>query len=208
MLGTYSYWLVLLSVLVATWPPMRPSTWRAALRPERTLGKILAARRRLLHGHRHLVDALHRMLAFSLPIPMGIRRAITLLSMLIAIVVSGFALFVVSRATLTARNLLIGGVLMGLGIASMHYTGMAAMQTSPPIQYDPLLFAASIAIAHHGLACRAVDRLTLRTDSVWMIYAKYAAAVVMGIAITGMHYTAMAAAQFAPDTVCLTGPAW
>jgi len=41
-----------------------------------------------------------------------------------------------------------------------------------------------------------------------MIYAKYAAAVVMGIAITGMHYTAMAAAQFAPDTVCLTGRWW
>jgi len=47
---------------------------------------------------------------------------------------------------------------------------------------------------------------TLRTDSVWMIYAKYAAAVIMGIAITGMPYTAMAAAQFAPDTIWLTGP--
>jgi diguanylate cyclase (GGDEF)-like protein len=95
---------------------------------------------------------------------------------------------------------------MGLGIASMHYTGMAAMQTAPPIQYDPLLFAASIAIAIGASLAALWIAFTLRTDSVWMIYAKYAAAVVMGIAIAGMHYTAMAAANFAPDTICLTGP--
>jgi len=80
------------------------------------------------------------------------------------------------------------------------------MQTSPPIQYDPLLFAASIAIAIGAALAALWIAFTLRTESVWMIYAKYAAAVVMGIAIAGMHYTAMAAANFAPGTVCLTGP--
>jgi len=146
------------------------------------------------------------MLAFSLPVPMGYDTPITLLSMLIAIVVSGFALYTVSRDKVSVRNLVTGGVLMGIGIASMHYTGMAAMLTSPPIQYDALLFATSIAIAILASLAALAIAFTLRTDSVWMIYAKYGAAVVMGIAITGMHYTGMAAAQFAPDTVCLTGP--
>jgi diguanylate cyclase (GGDEF)-like protein len=145
------------------------------------------------------------MLAFSLPVPMGYDVPITLLSMLIAVIVSGFALYTVSRDKVTRTNLVVGGILMGIGIASMHYTGMAAMQTSPPIQYDPLLFAASVAIAIGASLAALAIAFTLRTDSVWMIYAKYAAAVVMGIAITGMHYTGMAAAQFAPDTVCLTG---
>jgi diguanylate cyclase (GGDEF)-like protein len=112
----------------------------------------------------------------------------------------------VSRDKVSVRNLIAGGVLMGIGIASMHYTGMAAMLTSPPIQYEPALFAASIMIAIVASLTALAIAFTLRTDSLWMIYAKYAAAVVMGIAITGMHYTGMAAAQFAPDTICLTGP--
>jgi diguanylate cyclase (GGDEF)-like protein len=120
-------------------------------------------------------------------------------------VVSGFALYTVSRKTLGRKNLLTGGVLMGIGIASMHYTGMAAMQASPPIQYDPALFAISLLIAIVASLAALAIAFTLRADSVWMIYAKYAAAVVMGIAITGMHYTGMAAARFAADTVCLTG---
>jgi diguanylate cyclase len=126
--------------------------------------------------------------------------------MAIAIVVSGFALYMVSRDTLAQKNLLWGAILMGLGIASMHYTGMAAMQMSPPIQYDPALFAASIVIAISASLAALWIAFTLRTDSVWMIYAKYVAALIMGIAITGMHYTGMAAANFAPDSVCLAGP--
>jgi len=77
-------------------------------------------------------------------------------------------------------------VLMGIGIASMHYTGMAAMETFPPIQYDPLLFCASIVIAIGASLAALWIAFTLRTESVWMIYAKYAAAVIMGAAITGI----------------------
>src|SRR3990170_3061031 len=68
------------------------------------------------------------MLAFTLPIPMGYDIPTTLFSMLIAMVVSGFALSMVSRDKLSRRRLLLGGVLMGLGICAMHYTGMAAME--------------------------------------------------------------------------------
>src|SRR5687767_5783555 len=77
------------------------------------------------------------MLAFSLPIPLGYNVPITLLSMLIAVVVSGFALYTVTRENLGRSRLLIGAVLMGIGIAFMHYTGMAALRMSPPIEYDP-----------------------------------------------------------------------
>ena len=72
------------------------------------------------------------MLAFSLPIPMGYDVPITLLSMLIAIVVSGFALFIVSREhAQRAEPGWSAAILMGIGICAMHYTGMAAMETSP-----------------------------------------------------------------------------
>jgi diguanylate cyclase (GGDEF)-like protein len=145
------------------------------------------------------------MLAFHLPIPMGYDAPVTLFSMLIAIVVSGFALFTVSRDTLTARNLTGGGVLMGLGICGMHYTGMAAMETHPGITYDPVLFTASVAIAMGAAFAALYIAFTLRGASEWKRLAKFAAAIVMGLAITGMHYTGMAAAQFHPDTICLSG---
>jgi diguanylate cyclase (GGDEF)-like protein len=206
MTGTYSYWQVLLSVLVAT----LASYTALDLATRITASKGRSATLWLVGGAFSMgtgIWSMHfiGMLAFSLPVPMGYDVLTTLLSMVIAIVVSGFALYMVSRDTLARKNLLWGGVLMGLGIASMHYTGMAAMQTSPPIQYDPTLFAASIAIAISASLAALWIAFTLRTDSVWMIYAKYAAAIIMGAAISGMHYTAMAAAKFAPDTICLTG---
>jgi diguanylate cyclase (GGDEF)-like protein len=204
--GSYNYWLVVLSVLVAT----LASYTALDLTSRITASKGRAARLWLLGGAFSMgtgIWSMHfiGMLAFRLPVPMGYDAPVTLLSMLIAIIVSGFALYTVSRAQLTARNLLTGGILMGLGIASMHYTGMAAMETSPPIQYDATLFAASIVIAIGASLAALAIAFALRTDSLWMIYAKYAAAVLMGIAITGMHYTGMAAARFAPDTICLTG---
>src|SRR5687768_14111445 len=140
------------------------------------------------------------MLAFHLPVPMGYDVTVTLLSMLIAMIVSGFALFVVSRDRLGARALIGGGILMGLGISSMHYTGMAAMETSPPITYDPVLFSASVAIAIAAACAALFIAFTLRSGTGWRKYAKFGSAIIMGFAITGMHYTGMAAAQFHPDT--------
>ena len=94
---------------------------------------------------------------------------------------------------------------MGLGICAMHYTGMAAMEMSPPIHYDPALFAASVVIAIAAALAALWIAFTLRGDHVDPVR-EAGSAVVMGLAITGMHYTGMAAAQFAPDTICLTGP--
>jgi diguanylate cyclase (GGDEF)-like protein len=144
------------------------------------------------------------MLAFSLPVPIAYDFPITMLSMAIAIVVSGTALLVVKRPQLTRQNITVGATLMGVGICAMHYTGMAAMRMSPPIQYDPLLFIASVIIAITASLAALWIAFQLRQKySLGALFAKLGSAVVMGFAIAGMHYTGMAAAHFAPDSVCL-----
>ncbi|WP_137963161.1 histidine kinase, partial [Burkholderia sp. 4NA327C10] len=124
-------------------------------------------------------------------------------SLAIAVLVSYFALTVVTRARLGWRRLLVGGALMGAGIAGMHYTGMAAMRMEPGIRYDAALFAASIGIAVIASTAALWIAQALRVQQARHATAqRVGAAFVMGIAITGMHYTAMAAAHFAPDARC------
>ncbi|GLQ96175.1 putative bifunctional diguanylate cyclase/phosphodiesterase [Dyella mobilis] len=143
------------------------------------------------------------MLAFSLPIPLGYDPAITGYSLLIAIFVSWFALYVVTRSTLGLRDIAVGGVLMGLGIAGMHYTGMAALRMEPGIDYDPLLFAASIVVAIvASTAALWIARMLSDARLHNVIAKRVGAALVMGLAITGMHYTGMAAANFMPGSIC------
>jgi diguanylate cyclase (GGDEF)-like protein len=144
------------------------------------------------------------MLAFRLPIPMAYDVPLNVLSWLLAIAVSGIALFVVRRPAMTGGNLSAGAALMGIGISLMHYTGMAAMRMSPPIHYDPLLFIASVIIAIVASMAALWIAFQLRQKySATALLAKLGSALVMGLAITGMHYTGMAAAQFAPGSMCL-----
>ncbi|KGS86992.1 putative bifunctional diguanylate cyclase/phosphodiesterase [Burkholderia pseudomallei] len=203
MHGTYNLWLVALSLAVAT---------LASYTALDLSGRIaLLAHGRLRHawlaggavamgvgiGSMHVIGVL----SVTLPIRIGFDAAITGLSLALAIVVSGFALYTIAGAQLTRLRLGIGGVLMGLGIAGMHYTGDAAMRMKPAIEYDPLLFTASIVIA-----------LVASTVALWIAQtligigrsrlARIGAAGVMGAAITGMHYTAYAAAIFAPGSTC------
>jgi diguanylate cyclase (GGDEF)-like protein len=207
MLGTYNYGLVVISVLVA----ILASYTALDLATRISASRGRAARAWLIGGAFSMgsgIWSMHflGMLAFSLPVPLGYDLPITLLSMVIAVVVSGFALHVVSQDSLSRRKLAIGGVIMGLGICSMHYTGMAAMETHPHPTYDPLLFAASVAIAIAAALAALWIAFTLRGESEWTRYAKLGSAIIMGFAITGMHYTGMAAAHFAPDTICVSGP--
>ncbi len=143
------------------------------------------------------------MLAFRLPIPLGYDLGITLLSLVLPVMVSGLALWQVSKPELPLTRLASGAVLMGLGINSMHYTGMAAMRMQPGILYDPWLFAASvlIAVGASGAALWIAFRLRRGMPRVW-IY-RLAAAAIMGIAIAGMHYTGMAAAHFPEGSICM-----
>lgn len=142
------------------------------------------------------------MLALRLPFALGFDVGITALSLLIAVLSSGFALWLVSQTRLPAWQLLFGALVMGAGISCMHYTGMAAMRMTPDIDYDPTLFGASlmIAVAASGAALLIAFNLRRNTPRVRLL--RGGAAVVMGVAIVGMHYTAMAAASFADDSYC------
>jgi diguanylate cyclase (GGDEF)-like protein len=205
--ASYDFGLVALSLIVA----ILASYTALDLAARITASAGIAARLWLLGGAFSMgigIWSMHfvGMLAFSLPIPMGYDVAITLHSLVIAVVVSWFALSTVTRTSLSRRRLLIGGVLMGLGICAMHYTGMAAMNMFPPIRYDPVLFTASVAIAIAASHVALWIAFHLRSSERWMTYAKGGSAIVMGLAITGMHYTGMAAARFAPDSICLSGP--
>jgi NO-binding membrane sensor protein with MHYT domain/CheY-like chemotaxis protein/nitrogen-specific signal transduction histidine kinase len=143
------------------------------------------------------------MLAFRLPIPIAYDVPITLVSLVLPIGASGLALWQVSRANLGPVRLGVSSLIMGIGINAMHYTGMAAMRMEPGIVYDPLLFALSvlIAVGASALALWIAFRLRRSTPDVWV--PRIGAAVVMGCAIVGMHYTGMAAANFPDDSVCM-----
>ncbi|MGE8064749.1 putative bifunctional diguanylate cyclase/phosphodiesterase [Pseudomonas sp. NPDC089569] len=142
------------------------------------------------------------MLAFSLPIDLGYDAGITALSLLTGVLSSGFALWLVSQPRLPAWQLAFGALVMGAGISAMHYTGMAAMRMQPGIDYDPTLFGASllIAVIASGAALWIAFRLRQHTPYVRMI--RGGAAVIMGIAIVGMHFTGMAAARFPDGSFC------
>jgi NO-binding membrane sensor protein with MHYT domain len=131
------------------------------------------------------------MLAFMMPIPMSYDIGLTTLSLVVAMFVTGVGFYVISRQRGSPLRLILSGIFMGLGIAAMHYTGMAAMEGHAELSYDPLFVALSLAVAI-GASTVALW-LAFRTTDIGQ---KLAAAVVMGLAISGMHYTAMRAAVF------------
>lgn len=142
------------------------------------------------------------MLAFRLPIDLGYDLALTAFSLLIAVLSSGFALWLVSQPSLPALQLGFGALIMGAGIACMHYTGMAALRMLPGIDYDPTLFGASLLIAVGASAMALWIAFRLRTHTPYVRQIRGLAAVVMGVAIVGMHYTGMAAANFPEGSFC------
>ncbi|KVC45455.1 histidine kinase [Burkholderia diffusa] len=205
MHGTYNLLLVLLSLVIATLASYTALDLAAfiSLLDNPTLKRAWLAGGAAAMGtgiwSMHFVG----MLALSLPIPLGYALPDTGASLAIAVLVSYFALNVVTRARLSRRRLLAGGVLMGAGIVGMHYTGMAAMRMAPGIRYDPALFAASIGVAVIASTVALWMAQTLRAQQArHATTQRIGAALIMGIAITGMHYTAMAAAHFAPDARC------
>jgi diguanylate cyclase len=136
------------------------------------------------------------MLALTLAIALSYDGWITASSMLIAIVVSTFALHIASREQLSRPRLIAAGVAMGIGICAMHYVGMAAIRLQPPIRYDPWWVTASFAIAIAASFGALGIAFSSRGENEWRAYRLAAGAVAMGAAIAGMHYAGMAAAQF------------
>jgi NO-binding membrane sensor protein with MHYT domain len=118
---------------------------------------------------------------------------LTIASMLIAVAVVGIGLLIVGFARQTLRNLVLAGTFTGIGVASMHYTGMAAMRMPARMSYSPQLFASSVVIAIVAATAALWFALRLRGTR-----ATLAAAVIMGAAVSGMHYTGMAAMHMYP----------
>ncbi|MFC4820013.1 MHYT domain-containing protein [Dokdonella ginsengisoli] len=146
------------------------------------------------------------MTAFSLPVPISYDSGITALSWVAAVAVSAFALYLVGYGQLRHWTLAVGALVMGAGICVMHYSGMWAMRMDPGIAYQPALFAASagIAVAASGAALLIIAYL--KEVRSWRDVAmRVGAALIMGVAVTGMHYTGMAAAEFADGAFCFTG---
>lgn len=148
------------------------------------------------------------MLAFSLPIALGYARLLTLASWVAGVGVSAIALYVASRGALTWQRLTGGALTMGIGICAMHYVGMAALEMSPGIVWDWRLVGASAVIAVAASAAALLIFFWLRNihERRGMFY-QGIAALVMGVAICGMHYTGMAAANFPEGSVCLSAGA-
>ncbi len=209
MQATYNHWLVALSIIVAI-----VVSYTALTLAGRVAQAGQSSGRGWLFGGATAMGigiwSMHfiGMLAFSVPIPLRYNILTTLISLVIAILTSGFALAIASRRNLGLKRLAAGSLVMGAGICAMHYTGMAAIQIMPMISYDPLLVGASIAIAVTASFAALWLAFKLRSGQSWlMILARGGAAVVMGCAITGMHYTGMAASMIALGSICRGGAA-
>src|SRR5277367_2018069 len=207
MHSTYNPWLVGLSIGVAILVSF--TSLRLASRVAESKGS--AGRAWLILGAFSMgvgIWAMHfiGMLAFSLPIQLRYRVDLTFVSLAAAILTSGFAIKIASSSNLGLKRHLVCSVVMGLGIVTMHYTGMSAIRIYPAISYDPVMVAASVGIAISASFVALWLTFNLRTDTHRLVWAaRLGAAVIMGLAIAGMHYTAMAASEFQPGAFCQGG---
>ena len=196
MSGHYSFWLVAMSVFISVIASY--TAFSLASRITSTSGKrryLWLAGGSVAMGvgiwSMHFIG----MLAYRLPVPVTYDVGTTLVSLLIAIVVTGFALWMASLRQMGIPRLVFAGSIMGAGVASMHYTGMLAMRRA--IHYDHFLFLSSILIAVIASTAALKIVFNLRSDVVSAdVPKKFLSALIMGGAISGMHYTGMAAARF------------
>ena len=134
------------------------------------------------------------MLGCQMPLPVSYDIGTTVLSALIAWGSCWAGLAIAGGAGFRAPRLLAASLLTGSGVAGMHYTGMAAMRMPARVEYDPALVALSVATA-----------IVASLIALWFAFhprgraRMVASALVMGMAVSGLHYTGMAAARFMPD---------
>jgi len=200
LIGSYNYALVALSVLIAMFASY------AALD---LAGRVTAAsgwtRAIWLLGGAGAsgtgIWSMHYigMLAFILPIPVAYHWPTVLLSLFAAILASVVGLGVVSRQKMGWFRALAGSVVMGAGIASMHYIGMAAMRLPAVCHFSSFLVVLSVVFAVLISLAALWITFHFRDEKTGIGWEKLAGASVMGAAIPVMHYTSMAAASFTPS---------
>jgi len=197
LIGSYNYALVALSVLIAMFASYAAldlasrvtaaGGWTRALW---VLGGACAMGTGIWSMH------YIGMLAFILPLPVAYHWPTVLLSLFAAILASAIALYVASRQKMGASQAVAGSVLMGAGIAGMHYIGMAAMRLPAICQFNSSLVVLSVAFAVLISLAALWITFHFRDEKTGVGRKKLAGAAVMGAAIPVMHYTGMAAASF------------
>jgi NO-binding membrane sensor protein with MHYT domain len=142
------------------------------------------------------------MIGFRVPgLPIRYDVPITVASWLAAIVVVSIGLFIVGFGRPGPLKIITAGVFTGLGVAAMHYTGMAALRLPAAVRFDTELVALSVAIAVVAATVALWFTVTLRRGAVITV-----AALIMATAVCGMHYTGMYALRVsAADAADLTG---
>jgi PAS domain S-box-containing protein len=199
--GFYNLPLVLLSLIVAIFAAFMAFNvaGQAAVTEDKRRKNILLGTGSLALGGGIWSMHFLGMTAFDLCLPVDYDVTITAFSAIPGIAAAWVALNLLVKDKISKTEIVIGGVLVGAGIGTMHYSGMAAMEMAPLLRYDLSIFLLSIVVA-----------VVLAMLSLWIKFGIAAAtktqnllgkhvvlaSVIMGLAIAGMHYTGMAAARF------------
>ena len=198
--GTYEPWLVAVSVFLASMSSF------FALRLAETARHIEAENQRqiaLFSGAFIMAGGIWSMhfvgmLAFQMPHQMQYDYFLTAVSLLPAV----FSSYIVLSSLINLRDSFVhnlrNGVIVGLGIGMMHYIGMEAMQMHVELRYDPFWFVLSIlvSVSLATVALMSRSKLLLFFPTLSSIHLKLITSLIMGCAISGMHYTGMEAARF------------
>ncbi|MCW7477699.1 PAS domain S-box protein [Leptospira bandrabouensis] len=205
--GSYNYWLVFLSIFIsifASWISLYMLSRFSNVESKYSRLAILFTSSLSMGG---AVWSMHfiGMMSFDLCTKVTYDKLITILSILPSLFASYFALRTLNKKSISKMELVSVGILVGAGIGFMHYMGMAAMEMRPKLLYEPYLFLISLIVAI-SLAILSIliqfrlkeTKLKIKTKYLTLI-----SGIVMGSAISGMHYTGMAAARFviAPNQV-------
>jgi len=191
----YEIFLVGLSYVISVYGSYTALQFALAIPQGRTWGAVIASVAGAAVALGGAIWSMHfiGMNAADTGIPVTFDPALTIAALVLAILAAGVGMFVVGRSDGGPVNLPLGGLLTGLGIALMQYTGMAAMVLPAKISYDLTLFGASILIA-----------VFAATVALWLAFSRggnllrFGSALLIGIAVCAMHYTAMYALKLEP----------
>jgi NO-binding membrane sensor protein with MHYT domain/serine phosphatase RsbU (regulator of sigma subunit) len=197
MVVKYDFLLVIFSIVIAIFASYTTLELTGRMTPKNgeniRLGWLIGGSLTMGTG----IWAMHfiAMLAYHLPVSIGYDFPIVILSWVAAVIASGIAFYSLHRGFTHWFSLLISGMLMGSGIGSMHYIGMAAMRVPAEMHYNYWIVALSVLVAVTGsiAALLIVEYLQKNPERELL---KLGGAALMGGVISGMHYTGMAAATF------------